>query len=278
MRRHGVAGEADDDGGDEVALGAAIAAATQPDAQQTGAPPDNTHGGMLQVVVHPGAAPAVLGEGVDASPGGDDERVEELLAATGATEPILADEQQDRQQNAVRDKGAAHDEMRQALAEVVIATEAHGGNAAEEHLHPACDGHRLAEDTVENDEDAADAAVNALGQMELEVEADDHLRHQHEHQGVCKGRVDVFRELAAFVGVAEEIGHHGDHGTDNLKRDMPSRAHNLQHERIGCQHVRPDRTGRWLIGENQQHNTYPEDHTQREDNPERQTHQDHMHP
>jgi hypothetical protein len=119
MRRHCPARHQDDEARNEVALRLAIPAPAKPDARQSCAPPDDAHGSVLPVIPDPGRAPAVLGESVDAAPGGDNDAVKELLAPAGPTQPELADQQQEGEQDRVRDKGTAHDKVRQALAEVV---------------------------------------------------------------------------------------------------------------------------------------------------------------
>lgn len=73
MSRHGIPSQHDDDTRDQVAFRLAVALPAEPHAQQTGAPPDNAHGGVLQVIVHPRPAPAVLGKRIDAPPDGDDQ-------------------------------------------------------------------------------------------------------------------------------------------------------------------------------------------------------------
>ena len=113
---HGPACHENDNARDEIAFRAAVAFAAEPDAEEASTPPDDAHARVLQIVFHPGTAPAVLGEGVDAAPSGDDEGVEELLTTAGAPKPELADEQEDGKDDAVADEGAAHDEMRKALA------------------------------------------------------------------------------------------------------------------------------------------------------------------
>lgn len=148
MRRHSVSGHQDDNGRDEIALGSTVAIATEPHAQQTRAPPDNSHGSVLEVVVAPLLAPAVLGEGIHAAPSRDDERVEELLAPACAAQPELADEKEDCQTDSVSDESASHNEVRQALSHVVILAEAQRRDAAEEHLGPGNHGHDLAQDAV----------------------------------------------------------------------------------------------------------------------------------
>lgn len=42
--------------------------------------------------------------------------------------------------------------------------------------------------------------------------------------------MNVLSELASFVGMAEEVGQHGDDGSDNLDRNVPARAYNLNHQ------------------------------------------------
>jgi len=92
---HGVAGQENDDSRNKIALRPAIPLPTQPDAEQTGAPPDDAHARVLEVVVDPGTAPAVFGEGVDTAPESNDQRVEEFLAPARPTQPVLAGEEKD---------------------------------------------------------------------------------------------------------------------------------------------------------------------------------------
>lgn len=90
VSRHAPASQQNDNARNEIPLGSPVACAAQPDAHQAGAPPDNAHSGVLQVVCDPGSTPAVLSEGVDAAPCCNDHRVEELLAASRLPEPQLA--------------------------------------------------------------------------------------------------------------------------------------------------------------------------------------------
>lgn len=222
MARHSPTGQENDKGGNKIPLWPTIPAPTQPHTQQTRAPPNNTHSRMLQVIMPPRLTPTVLRKGINTAPKRNDQRVEELLAATGATQPELANEQEDREQDTVGDKRAAHDKVSQALAEMVLPTETQGRNAAEEHLRPAHDGHRLAEYAVGDDEDPANAAMDSLCEMQLQVQAEHDLDHHHEHQDVCERRVDVLGESPALMGVAEEVGDDGDNRSDDLDWNMPS--------------------------------------------------------
>lgn len=163
MSRHGKTGEKNNDGRDQVSLGLAVSFATHPDAQKSGAPPDYTHGSVLQVIVRPGLAPSMLSKGVDTSPRGDDQRVEEFLTPPGAAQPKLAHEKENGQQNSVGDEGASHDEMGQTLPQMVLSAVAHGCDAPEQHLNPAGDRHGLAQKPMRNDNKAANATVDAAG-------------------------------------------------------------------------------------------------------------------
>lgn len=117
--RHGPAREENDEAWDKVTLGRSIAGTAQPNTSQAGAPPDYTHGGVLPVVLDPGGTPAMLGEGIDAAPGGDDDRVEKLLRAASPFDPELTNKHEDGQQNAIGDEGTTHDEVSQTLAEML---------------------------------------------------------------------------------------------------------------------------------------------------------------
>lgn len=223
MSRHGPARNQQHKPRNKVALGCAVPVPAQPDTRQTGGPPDHAHGGVLPVVAHPGGAPPVLGEGVDATPGGDDGAVEELLAAAGAAEPELADKQDDGQEDAVGDKGAAHDEVGQALAEVVTLAETESGDAAEEHLHPGGDGESLAVDAVQNAEEGPDATLEALLEVELEIDAESNLDDHHKEENVGEASVHVVGdELSALVQVTECVSEEGEGGREDLEWDVPA--------------------------------------------------------
>lgn len=186
MRRHGVPGQQDDNCGNEVALRTTVPLTAQPDPQKTGAPPDNAHSRVLQIVVNPWTAPAMLSKSVNTAPGGNDERVEEFLAPAGATQPVLTDQEEDGQQDSVSDKRTSHNEMCEALAEMVAATETQSSDATKEHLHPADHRHQLADDTVTDDDESTDPAMNTLGEMKLEIDTQDNLENHHKHEGVGK--------------------------------------------------------------------------------------------
>jgi len=64
---------------------------------------------VLNVVVLPVLAPAVLGEGVDYTPAGDHEGVPEFLGFSSGPEPVVALEGKQDHDGTVADEGAAHD-------------------------------------------------------------------------------------------------------------------------------------------------------------------------
>lgn len=70
---------------------------------------------MLQVISHPWASPPVLRKCIDAAPCCYYQTVKEFLASAGPPEPHLTNQQQDCENNAVADEGAAHNEVGQAL-------------------------------------------------------------------------------------------------------------------------------------------------------------------
>ena len=109
--RHAPASQQNDDTRNQVPLGSPVARAAEPDAHQASTPPDDAHGGVLQVVCDPGSTPTMLGEGIDAAPCCNDHRVKKLLAASRPPEPHLADQKQYGKENAVGNEGAAHDEV-----------------------------------------------------------------------------------------------------------------------------------------------------------------------
>lgn len=148
---HGPAGNENDNAGKNIAAWSTPPASAKPDSKQTSAPPNNAHRSMLQVILDPGVAPAMLGEGIDATPHGDDDGIEEFLRLAGAAQPRLAHEEQDGHDNAVANKGRAHDKVGETLAKMVAATVSHGRDATEQHLHPRDNGHHLAQYGVHDD-------------------------------------------------------------------------------------------------------------------------------
>ena len=194
----------------QIAFRPAISLPTEPHAQQAGTPPHDPHTRMLQIVLHPRRAPAVFRERVHAAPCGDQQRIEELLAPPRACEPPLTDQKQDREDDSVADEGAAHDEMRQALAQMIPPAEPQSRDTPEQHLHPAHDRHRFPHDPVGEHHIAPYASVDALLEVQLEVNSECDLGYQHEHEGRGEGGVDVGCELAATVSVTEEISDNGE--------------------------------------------------------------------
>jgi hypothetical protein len=227
MRAHRPAGHDDHEGRDQVPLRPAISLSAEPDAQEAGTPPHDAHGRMLQVVADPGPSPAVLREGVDAAPGRDDQRVEELLAVARSSQPALADGEHDDEQDPVGDERAPHDEMRQTLPQVVLPAEAQRGYPAEEHLHPARHRQHLAHHPVCEDEPLPDASLESLFEVQFQVYSEQDLRGQHEAERIRKGRVDVPGELPPAMGVPEEVAGDREDRADDLDGDMPGGPHYL---------------------------------------------------
>ena len=228
VSRHGPTSHEDDKAGDEVALRVSIAVPAKPHASQTGAPPDDAHGGVLPVVLDPGRAPVVLSKGVDAAPGGNDGTVEELLGTPAALHPHLTDDKDDGQENTIGDESAAHDEVRGTLADVLALAEAESGDAAKDHLRPRQHGHRLSDYGVARPDEFPDPAIHALFPVTLEVETQDDLADQEDLQDVGKARVNVATdELAAAMRMAEEEAEKRQYRAECLRRNVPSRLGNL---------------------------------------------------
>lgn len=91
---------------------------------------------MLPIVADPISAPMMLGEAVDETPESKDGAVVEFLGSAAASDPKLTHEENDGQDDTVGYKGAAHDEVRCALTEIVALTEAQCCNASKNQLRP----------------------------------------------------------------------------------------------------------------------------------------------
>jgi hypothetical protein len=228
MATHGPASNGNDDGRNQVALGTAAAVTAEPHAQQTSAPPDDTHTGMLQVVAYPGVSPSVFSESVDATPSSDDHAVVELLRAAGATQPDLTNEKEDGVDDTVCDEGGAHDEVGSTLTGMIALAEAQGSDSAKQHLHPGGQRDDLAQYTVSRNNPLPDLAHETTLDVESKVYAHDGLSEDHHHQPGGILRVYVLAELTTFVGVAEQVAQDSETGGSHLDGDMPSRADDTQ--------------------------------------------------
>lgn len=219
-----------DERGDEIASRPPTSIARQPYSDQPGCPPYNPHGRVLQIVVRPRRAPAVFGEGVNHPPRSNDARIPELLRAARAGKPGLAAEEDDSEEDAVGHERRAHDEMGQTLAQMVALAETLRRNTTEEHLRPGDHGEEGAAYQMGAHEEGTDAAQQSAGKVEFEVGADQHLDEPDEHDEVGKFRMGVGAKLAALVEVAEEVGHDGEEGGEDLDGNVQARAHEAEHE------------------------------------------------
>lgn len=227
MSAHCPARDENDNGWDQIAFWLSRSRTTEPDTNQAGCPPNDAHRGVLKVVVAPGLAPSVLGKGVDAAPCGDDKAVEEFLASSCPSQPHLAHEEQDDEDDAICDESAAHDEVCQALACMVGSTEAQRGNASKHELNPGDDWQSFPHDSMSLDNHLPDCRVYALFEMKLEIDAHGDLGNEHEHDERHEFAMDVLFELSALVFMAEEVACDGQEGTEGLDGNVPFGAYYL---------------------------------------------------
>lgn len=113
---------------------------------------------------------------------------------------------------------------------MIAAAEAKCCNPPEQHLHPARDGERFPNNTVCEHDIPPYTTVNAFLEMEFQIDAEDDLSDEHEHENRGEGGVNIRRELASAVGVAEEVADYGEDGTEGLEGNVPTGADNLE----GC--------------------------------------------
>ena len=71
------------------------------------------------------------------------------------------------------------------------------------------------------------ASVDALFEVQLQVDSECDLGEEHEHEGRGEGGVDVGCELAAAVSVAEEVSDDGEKGAEDLDGDVETGADDL---------------------------------------------------
>lgn len=189
---------------DDVSFRRTILAPGKPDTQEPGAPPHDSHAGVLEIPVSPFLAPPVLREGVYTTPHRDHSGVPELLAASASFQPCLANQQHRRHEHAVDDEAAAHDEVRETLPEVISVAEPERGDPAEQHLDPRDKRNEFSGYPVRGNNKPPDLAVDTALEVEFEVDAECNLRDEHDHHPPGEFGMDVWGELSAFVRMGEE--------------------------------------------------------------------------
>lgn len=104
-----------------------------------------------------------------------------------------------------------------------ILAEAQCRDASEDELRPGEHGEGLTEEGVHGLHQAADAPVEALLKVELEVDAHGDLGGEDEEEGGREAGVGVVgAELAAAVHVAEEVAQDSEGGREDLNWDVPA--------------------------------------------------------
>jgi hypothetical protein len=136
---------------------------------------------MLPVVPDPLGAPVVFGKGIHAAPRADDDTIIKFLGAAAATDPNLADGEDDCQDDAVRYEGTAHDEVRGTLSYMLALAEAESRDAPENHLRPGKNGECLSEDTMCGADHSSNTSVDAFLEVQLEVDAHADLGCKYKH-------------------------------------------------------------------------------------------------
>ena len=93
----------------------------------------------------------MLGKGIDTTPSGNEQAVEEFLTSSRSLQPDLPYQEEDSEDDSVANERTTHDEMRQTLTQMITAAESQRRNASKQHLHPASDGHCLPHHSVHHD-------------------------------------------------------------------------------------------------------------------------------
>lgn len=200
----------------------------KPHTQKSSSPPNNTHNRMLNIIRDPISTPPMLRECIDTAPRRNHRRVKELLGSSCSSQPFLPNEQHENHDNAVSDEGAAHDEVCETLAKVIVTAESERGNAAKEHLYPGGHWHELAQNRVSEPDRFSDTTMDAFLPMQLQVNSHNNLPNEAEHKPVCESCMCSRRELTAFMQVTEEVAKNRDYGADYLNWNVKARLHYSQ--------------------------------------------------
>lgn len=241
VRPEGPPGQDDEQSRDRVPP----SAARKKDGQPPAGGPYDPESRVLHVLVRPrrrrGEEDAVLGEGVDDAPGGDDDRVDEFLGVVAALEPGAAEVQRDEQQDAVSNERRSlrtirrkrmppnrpqspthHDEVGKALACVVAKAKPEGGDESQHDLDPRHDHECLAQQPVHDLHHPP--RHRALPYMQLQEYPASDLGPHVPRQPFREPCMRSPSELPSAVVVAELSGDNGDKSGERLQRDVPARS------------------------------------------------------
>jgi hypothetical protein len=207
----------DDESGNEVTLRATVTISTEPYSHHSSTPPDYTHRRMLPVILDPFSAPAVFGESVDDTPGGDDSAVKEFLGSARPFEPQLSNKQKDSQQDTICNKSTSHNEMREALANMFALTKAQRCDATKNHLRPREHGQRFTHDSMSDFDNAPNLAKDPPFDVQFEIDTEDDLSKQHQGYGRSEFGVDiVVAEFAATMHMAKGVTKDRERSAEDL--------------------------------------------------------------
>jgi hypothetical protein len=228
MRRHSPAGHKNNKAGNEVSLWVSISVSAQPNADKACGPPNHSHGGMLPVILYPVFTPSVFSERIDTSPSRNDGAVIKLLGSSAVSNPNLTNNKNNGENNTIGDKGASHNELGPALADMVTLADTKCRNSAKNHLRPCEDRHKLANDGMARPNQFANLSIDALFPVALEIESQNDLRGEEELKDMGECSMDVIRnEFSTLVRVAQEKADNCENRADRLRGNVPTVFGNL---------------------------------------------------
>lgn len=110
---------------------------------------------------------------------------------------------------------------------MIRSAETHGCYASKDELNPGHNWHDLSDDSVTLHNNLPYLSMDPPLQVELQVHTHRDLEYQEDHYGRYGFRVDVWRKLAAFVLMAEEVSYYSESGAGRLYRSVPFGAYYL---------------------------------------------------
>jgi hypothetical protein len=105
-------------------------------------------------------------------------------------------------------------------------------DATKKHLHPGHNWHKLSYNSVPNHGHVPNLPMEPLRDVELEVDAEDDLDAQHQHQPIREPGMDILRECLPLMQVTQKICHHCNRRSQDLYRDVPSIPHYLLYQSV----------------------------------------------
>lgn len=115
---------------------------------------------------------------------------------------------------------------------MIIVTESQRRNSTKQHLYPSDHRHCFPHDPMSMNRNLPNFSVESFSDVELEVDTEDNLYNEHQHQPIRKSPMDIRCKDSPSMHVSHEITHNCQHSPKYLSWYMPSIPSYLLHTSV----------------------------------------------